>query len=95
MCRKEVANTAQRMKVSRKLRIWSHLLKKSLWKTFIFVPCKIHFFPCGQIPAVSNKPTRTTPENIYLFKVNNKDTGTGCDVVLASLLFTFEQVNIC
>ena len=29
-------DTAQKFKFSRKLRIWSHLLKKSLMKNFIF-----------------------------------------------------------
>ena len=32
----EWVNTAQKMKFSSKLRIWSHLLKKSLMKNFIF-----------------------------------------------------------
>ena len=48
-----VANTSQKMKFSikdffskcnqicRKLRIWSHLLKKSLMKTSFFVQCKL------------------------------------------------------
>ena len=50
-------NTAQKLKFSikdffskcdqirRKLQIWSHLLKKSLWKTSFFV--KWHFFASG------------------------------------------------
>ena len=65
-----VAVTAQKLNISikdffskcdqirRKLRIWSHLLKKSLMENFIFC-------------VVSHK---TTPAGNYMFKVNNKDT---------------------
>ena len=28
--------------IHRKLRIWSHLLKKPYWKTSFFVKCKVH-----------------------------------------------------
>ena len=51
--------------------IWSHLLKKSLMENFIF--CAV--LQASQLRTSTNFILRCNiPENIYLFKINNRNT---------------------
>ena len=77
-CNVTVLHAAQKMKFSsknffskcgqirRKLRLWSHLLKKSLMENFIFcavTQCRPQY-----------------PANFYMFKINNGNTRKSCEI---------------
>ena len=73
------------------LRIWSHLLKKSLMENFIF--CAVDVFSGYRNGTLAWNELNKVPTNNYLFKFNNRNTRNKCDVcsvlTIKTTYFTF------
>ena len=82
--------------ICRKLRIWLHLLKKSLMENFIFVLCLMQMLrPFSGVKYVNDPmlslyrnqfskilffSKQVNPAGICLFQIKNKNAGTMCQI---------------